>query len=88
MTVYDRVCLVTQLCLTLCDPTDCSSPGSSVHNIFQARIVEWVAMPSSRGSSQPRDPIEAPVSPALQADSLPAEPVSHSKRKLPKQCAF
>ena len=39
----------------LCDPMDCSLPGSSVHRIFQARIMEWVAMPSSRGSSQPRD---------------------------------
>ena len=43
-----------QSCLTLCDPVDCSLPGSSVHEILQARILEWVAMPSSRGSSQPR----------------------------------
>ena len=43
------------LCLTLCDPTDCSPPGSSVHGILQARILEWVVMPSSKGSSQPRD---------------------------------
>ena len=47
--------LVAQLFPTLCDPTDCSPPGSSVHGILQARILEWVAMPSSRGSSQPRD---------------------------------
>ena len=40
---------------TLCDPMDCSPPGSSVHGILQARILEWVAMSSSRGSSQPRD---------------------------------
>ena len=39
------------LCLTLCDPTDCSSPGSSVHGVLQARILEWVAMSFSRGSS-------------------------------------
>ena len=44
-----------QSCLTLYDPMDCSLPGSSVHGILQARILEWVAMPSSRGSSQPRD---------------------------------
>ena len=44
-----------QLCPTLCDPIDCSLPGSSVHGIFQARILEWVVMPSSRVSSQPRD---------------------------------
>ena len=43
------------LCLTLCDPMGCNLPGSSVHGILQARILEWVAMPSSRGSSQPRD---------------------------------
>jgi len=39
------------VCLTLCDPMDCSPPGSSVHGILQARILEWVAMPSSRRSS-------------------------------------
>ena len=53
-----RMCvsvLVAQLCLTLCDPMDCSPPGSSVHGILQARILEWVAIPFSRGSSQPRD---------------------------------
>ena len=49
------LCLVTQSCLTLCDPMDYSQPGSSVHGILQARIPEWVAITSSRGSSQPRD---------------------------------
>ena len=48
-------CLVAQSCLTLCSPVDCSLPGSSIHGISQARILEWVAMPSSRGSSRPRD---------------------------------
>ena len=47
--------LVTQSCLTLCNPMDCSPPGSSVHGILQARILEWVAMSFSRGSSWPRD---------------------------------
>ena len=42
---------VTQSCPTLCDPMDCSLPGSSVHGIFQARILEWVAISFSRGSS-------------------------------------
>ena len=42
-------------CLTLCDPVDYSLPGSSVHGIFQARVLEWVAISFSRGSSQPRD---------------------------------
>ena len=49
------LCLVIQSCLTLCDPMDCSLPGSSVHGILQARILEWIAMPSFRGSSWPRD---------------------------------
>ena len=46
---------VIQLCPTLCRPMDCSLPGSSVHRIFQARILEWVAISSSKGSFQPRD---------------------------------
>ena len=46
-------CLVTQS--ALCNPTDCSPPGSSVHGLLQTRVLEWVAMPSSRGSSPPRD---------------------------------
>ena len=49
------LCLVTQLCPTLCDSTDCSPPGSSVHGISQARILEWVAIPFSRGSLRPMD---------------------------------
>ena len=48
-------CLVAQWCPTLCDPIDCSPPGSSVHGISQARILEWVTISSSRGSSWPRD---------------------------------
>ena len=43
--------LLAQGCLTLCDPIDCNPPGSSVHGIVQARILEWVAIPFSRGSS-------------------------------------
>ena len=46
---------IAQLCLTLWNPMDCSLPGSSVHGILQARILEWVAFPFSRGSSQPKD---------------------------------
>ena len=59
--------LVHQSCLTLCEPTYCSPPGSSVHGVLQARILERVTMPSSRGSSRPRDQTR---SPELQADSL------------------
>ena len=46
---------VAQSCPTLCDPMDCSLPGSSVHGILQARILEWIAISFSRGSSWPRD---------------------------------
>ena len=46
---------VSQSCLTLCDPMDCRLPGSSIHGIFQARILKWVAISFSRGSSWPRD---------------------------------
>ena len=60
--------LAAQLCLTLCNPMDCSPLGPSVHGILQARILEWVAMPFYRGSSRPRD---QPGSPALRAESLP-----------------
>ena len=46
---------VTQFCPTLCNPMDCSLPGSSVCGILQASILEWVAIPFSRAASQPRD---------------------------------
>ena len=53
--VQESVHACAQLCPTLCDPMDCSPQGSSVHVILQARILEWVAIPFSRGSSRPRD---------------------------------
>ena len=61
------MCLCDELlqsCPTLCDPVDCSLTGFSVHGILQARILEWVAVPSSRGSSQPRIKPASPVAPA------------------------
>ena len=69
---------VVQSCLTLCDPMDCSLSGSSVHGILQARILEWVAMLSSRGSYQPRN---RTLISSLQGNSLP---LSHQGR--PKVC--
>ena len=48
-------CLITQWCPTLCNPMDCSPPGSSVHGILRARVLEWAAISSCRGSSPPRD---------------------------------
>ena len=53
--IIEWVSEVAQLCPTLCDPMDCSLQGSSVHGIFQARVLEWVAISFSRGSSRPRD---------------------------------
>ena len=52
-------------CLTLCDPMDCSPPGSSAHGIFQARILEWIALSFSRGEGDLSDPGVEPMSPAL-----------------------
>ena len=49
------MCEYAQVCLTLCDPKDCSLPNSLVHGISQARILKWLAISFSRGSSQPRD---------------------------------
>ena len=62
--------LHVHLCPTLCDPMDHGPPGSSVHGILQARILEWVATPSSWGSPWPSDQPASLVSLALQADSL------------------
>ena len=59
-----------QSCLTLCDPLDCSPSDSSVHRILQERILEWVAMPSSRGSSRPGTEPSSSLAPALQEDFL------------------
>ena len=63
--------LVTQSCPTLCNPMDSRPPGSSVHEILQARILEYIAIPFSKESSCARDQTG---SSALQADSLPSEP--------------
>ena len=71
---------VIQSRLTLCDPRDCSRPGSSIHGIFQARILECVAIPFSRGSSHPG---MEPRSPTLQTDSLPSESLGKSLEECP-----
>ena len=64
------VCLLTQSCLTLFDPMDYNLPGSSAHGILQARILEWVAISYSRGSSWPREP----ALPALAGRFFTSEP--------------
>ena len=75
---------VTQSCLTLCDPMECSPPGFSVHVILQAGILEWVAMFSFRGSFQPRDWPASPVSSALASGFLTIELPGKPKNDLPK----
>ena len=62
---------VTQSCQTLCDHMDCSLPGYSIHGIFQARILEWIAIPSPGDFSNPEI---KPGFLALQADTLSSEP--------------
>ena len=64
------VCLVAKSCSTLCDSMDCSLPGSSVHRVFQARILGRVAFPFSRGPDPGIKPMAPTESPALQVDSL------------------
>ena len=71
------LCLLTKLCLTLCDPIDCSLPCSSVHGIFQVKVLEWVAFHSP--GDLPNSGIE-PGSPALQAE--PSEPRRKSMTNL------
>ena len=68
---FEKKSEVAQSCLTLCNPVDCSPPGSSVHGILQARILEWVAISFSRGSSWPR--VQTWVS-HIAADALTSEP--------------
>ena len=63
-------CVLSRQCPTLCDPMDCSPPGSSVHGILQARVLERVAIPSSRDLPNPDIKPVSPASPALQEDSL------------------
>ena len=63
--------LASQLCLTLCNHLDCSPPGYSVHGIPQTRMLEWVVMSFSRGSSQTRDRTQVSY---IASDSLPSEP--------------
>ena len=60
-----------QLCLTLCDPMDCNLPGYSIHEIFQAKILEQVAISSSGDLPDPGVEFASSVAPALQVDSIP-----------------
>ena len=76
---YVRLCMLSHLVMSnsvMSNPMDCSPPGSSVHGIFHARILEWVAVPFSRGSSQSRDRTHVSH---IAGDSLPAEPQGKPK---------
>ena len=76
------MCVLSHSCLTLCDPMDCNLPGPSVHGIFQAGILKWVAISFSWDLP---DPGIEPVSlecPALQVDSLPLTPPGKPIRRL------
>ena len=75
---------VAQLCPTHCDPMDCSLPGSSLHGILQARVLEWVAIAFSRASSNPA--IE-PVSPVWAGGFFTVEPPGKPRRN-PTRCLF
>ena len=67
---------------TTCDPMDCSLRGSSVHGILQARILEWVAMPSSRGSSSPRDRTLSSCGSCIAGRFFTAEPMTSTDSSL------
>ena len=81
-----------QSCLTLCDPTNCSPPVSSVHEILQARILEWVAIPFSRRSSRPRDQTEVSCvagrffTISTTREALHMKPMSKQVRKAEIHC--
>ena len=71
--------LVAQSCLTLCDPLDCSPPGSSVPRILQAKILEWLVIPFSKGSSQPRDQTQVSfAAKSLQSCPTMCDPIDSS----------
>ena len=83
ISVYIKTCCsVPEPCSTLCNPVDCSPPGFSVHEILQARILEWVAMPSSRGSSRPRDRTQVSHFAGFFTTEPPGKP--HINRVSPK----
>ena len=82
MLVSSTLVKVKSLCrVRLCNPMDCSPPGSSVHGIFQARVLEWVPFPSPGDLA---DPAIEPGSPPLQADALLSEPPGKPSSALDK----
>jgi len=81
-TMYPCTCSLSHV--LLCDPMDCSPPGSSVHGISQKRVLEWVAISFSNGSSQPRDRTQVPWGSCIgRRDSLPLSPL-----EKPSKCTL
>ena len=80
-----RVCLATQLCLTLCNPLDCSLPGSSVHGIFRQEYLTGLPFPSPGDLPDPGIEPVSPVSPALQVDSLPTTEPLGKPLEIPRE---
>ena len=78
--------LITKLCPTHCNPMESSPPGSSVHGISQARILEWVAFSFSRGSSRPRDRTHVSCTPALVGRFFTTEPPGKQPGEEANQC--
>ena len=90
VSLFPSICMrakLLQSCLTLCDSMVCSPPGFTVHGVLQARILEWVAMPSSRGSSQTRDGTHISTSPAS-ADLFFTTSANWEAHSLVYSCAF
>ena len=90
VSLFPSICMCAKLlqsCLTLCDSMVCSPPGFTVHGILQARILEWVAMPSSRGSSWTRGGTRISTSPAL-ADLFFTTSATWEAHFLVYSCAF
>ena len=82
--LHAHVCMLSHFnCVQLCNCMDCSLPGFSVHGIFPARILEWLAMSSSRGSSQPRDQTWISCISCIAGVSLP---LSH--QRSPHSCVY
>ena len=72
---YLYICMLLQSCPSFCDPMDCKLPGYSFHGILQTRILEWIAMPSSRGSSWPMDQTWVSCIPCTAGRFFTAEPL-------------
>ena len=78
---FQAMCVCAQSCPTLCHPMDCSSPGSSVHGIFEARILDWVPFPSPGDHPNPGTELTSPASPVLAGRFFFTEPHKQQPHK-------